>query len=191
MKRLSRPTWSPAGPAGARRRRAGRRAASVLGALLAASPAAPARTDAERGPVLRIEELTFVGSRGSQPQLVLQARHAEMVQGSDVARLRDVEARVTGEGEAGFEMACDRAEYWIDSSDFVAEGRVRGRTGDGRRFETGRLRYDHSRALAVSDVPVSIVDEHGRYSGGGFRYHVGRGHFQLVGGASVVQEPQP
>lgn len=162
----------------------------ALSSALALALAGDARADAAPGPVLRLEELTFVGSRGSRSQLVLEARHAEMEQGSDVARLRGVQAHVMGEGEGGFEMECDRAEYQIDTSDFVAEGRVRGRTGDGRRFETSRLRYDHARSLAVSDVPVTIVDEHGRYSGGGFRYHVGRGHFQLVGGASVIQEPQ-
>jgi LPS export ABC transporter protein LptC len=173
-------------------RRVGRRAAvaalAVVGVGLA--PAGEARAGAGSGPILLIDGLTFVGTRGSRPQLVLQARHAEVEQGSDVARLREVQAHVTGEGEGGFEMACDRAEYRIDTSDFLAEGRVRGQTGDGRRFETSRLRYDHARALAVSEVPVTIVDEHGRYSGGGFRYHVGSGHFQLVGGASVIQEPR-
>ena len=84
-------------------------------------------------------------------------------------------------------MSCDRAQYHLDTNDFVAEGHVRGRTGDGRRFETSRLRYDHANAVAVSDVPVTITDRHGRYRGAGFRYHVGEGRFQLVGDVSVIQ----
>ena len=42
--------------------------------------------------------------------------------------------------------------------------------------------------LAESDAAVTIWDRHGRYSGGGFRYHVGEGRFQLLDGASVTQQ---
>ena len=40
-----------------------------------------------------------------------------------------------------------------------------------------------------TDDPVLIVDEDGRYRGGGFRYFVNESRFRLLGGATVVQDP--
>ena len=134
--------------------------------------------------------MTFLASSGSRTQLRLEAETAEIPSGSEIAYMQGVRGHVAGEPgkEGGLDMSCDRAQYHLDTNDFVAEGTVRGRTGDGRRFATSTLHYDHEQALAVSDAPVTIWDRHGRYRGGGFRYHVGQGRFQLLDGASVTQE---
>lgn len=158
----------------------------LLAALLAGSLSA----DELGAPVVQLTRMTFLASEGERTQLLLEADTAEIPGGSDVAYLKGVRGRVAGKegAEGGLDMSCDRAQYHLDSNDFVAEGSVRGRTGDGRRFQTTRLRYDHARALAVSDAPVTIWDRHGRYRGGGFRYHVGEGRFQLLDGATVTQQ---
>lgn len=153
-------------------------------------PLAVAYAEDVRPPILELTGMTFVASSGSRVELRLEAETAEIPAGSEIAYLKGVHGLVAGErdGEGGLYMTCDRAEYHLDTADFVAEGTVRGKTGDGRRFETARLHYDHEGALAVSDVAVTIWDAHGRYQGGGFRYHVGQGRFQLLDGASVTQE---
>jgi LPS export ABC transporter protein LptC len=161
----------------------------VLGLALP-GPLAVAYADDVRAPVVELTGMTFLATSGSRTQLRLEAETAEIPGGSDIAYLKGVRGHVAGDrdSEGGLDMSCDRAEYHLDTNDFVAEGTVRGKTGDGRRFQTARLRYDHEQALAVSDVAVTIWDRHGRYRGGGFRYHVGQGRFQLLDGASVTQE---
>lgn len=152
-------------------------------------PLGLARADAS-APVVELSQMTFLASEGSRTQLMLEAKSAEIPGGSDIAYLRVVRGHIAGdsENEGGLDMSCDRAEYHMDTNDFVAEGTVRGRTADGRRFQTTRLRYKHEQALAISDATVTIWDSSGRYQGGGFRYHVGQGRFQLLDGALVTQE---
>jgi len=149
-----------------------------------------AYADDTGAPAVELQEMTFLASSGSRTELRLEAATAEIPEGSKIAYLKEVRGHVAGDqdSEGGLDMSCDRAEYHMDTNDFVAEGTVRGRTGDGRRFQTARLHYDHEQALAVSDEAVTIWDRHGRYRGGGFRYHVGQGRFQLLDGASVTQE---
>ncbi len=158
----------------------------LAGALAAASLSA----DELGGPVVQLTRMTFLASEGERTQLLLEAETAEIPGDAEVAYLKGVRGRVAGDegAEGGLDMSCDRAQYHLDTNDFVAEGTVRGRTGDGRRFQTTQLRYDHARALAESDAAVTIWDRHGRYRGGGFRYHVGEGRFQLLDGASVTQQ---
>jgi LPS export ABC transporter protein LptC len=84
-------------------------------------------------------------------------------------------------------MRCERGTIQIESSDFDAEGNVRGITGDGRRFRTQHLRYTHGSGLVSTNSPVEIRDETGTYRGGGFRYYIRENRFQLRGAATVVQ----
>jgi LPS export ABC transporter protein LptC len=152
------------------------------------APMAGTAGDEPVSQTLVVSDMTFVGSRDSRADVVLTARRARFDHARALAHLEDVEVHVSGEGQGGFEMACDRADYFVDTSDFVAEGHVSGRTQEGREFRTAQLRYDHARGLARSDVPVVIDDVHGRFRGGGFRYHVTEGRFQLIGGATVEQQ---
>lgn len=173
-------------------RRTSRRRLASGGALLLAGVLAAGGLSADEphAPVVRLTQMTFLASEGERAQLLLEADDAEIPGDSDVAYLKGVRGRVAGTqgAEGGLDMSCDRAQYHLDTNDFVAEGTVRGRTGDGRRFQTTLLRYNHAEALAVSDAPVTIWDRHGRYRGGGFRYHVGEGRFQLLDGATVTQQ---
>jgi LPS export ABC transporter protein LptC len=156
--------------------------------VVVSAPAAHAASDDSISQTLVVTDMTFVGSRDSRSEVVLTARSARFDQGKSVAHLEDVSARVSSEGKGGFEMSCDRAEYFVDTNDFTAEGHVRGQTQEGRQFRTARLHYDHEKALAHTDVPVVIDDVHGRFRGGGFRYHLAEGRFQLIGGATVEQQ---
>lgn len=160
----------------------------LLSGVLASLTAQASRTSPE-SPVLLLTAMTFVGSEAGRNEIVVEARRARVLRDDAVAYLEQVRARVEGEGEAGFRMTCDRARYDLASQDFVAEGNVDGETGEGRRFSTSRLRYDHARGVALADVPVAIVDASGSYRGGGFRYHVRDGRFELTGGAEAVQTP--
>ncbi len=139
-------------------------------------------------PVLTLDHMTYVSSRGERNETVLDAERAEILPLQDLAHLETVRARLSAEGSGGLDMTCDRGTFEIKTGDFRAEGNVRGRTGDGRRFRTTRLRYDSATGVVATDEPVWIEDETGKYRGGGFRYHVRENRFRLMGGATVVQE---
>jgi LPS export ABC transporter protein LptC len=141
-------------------------------------------------PVLDLTGMTFVASRGSTNEIVLRAGHAQMKSDSDHVQLQDVQTTVSPEGDRpGFDMTCERGELNLDTSDFYAEGDVRGTTDSGRTFTTTWVRYDHAEEVLFTDAPVVITEGGSSFRGGGFRYHVPERRFRLLGGASVVQKP--
>jgi LPS export ABC transporter protein LptC len=141
-------------------------------------------------PPLRIEGMTFVGSRGELREVVLRSRIAIFRPDARTAELEEVSAEVSqGEGGRSFTMTCRRAEFDVDSQDFMAEGQVEGATSDGRRYYAPWVRYDHEAGLLYTDAPVRMVDDTGSFRGDGFRYHVKERRFQLLGNVRVEQTP--
>jgi LPS export ABC transporter protein LptC len=167
----------------------------VLGALalslaalsLAGVPAA--RAAAPSSPVLHITGMTFVGSKGSQREMVVRSRSAELRTDEGVARLEGVEALVSDPNDAQrrFTLRCDRAEFHLDSNDFLAEGDVQGETSDGQRYEAPWVRYDNDAGLLSTDAAVRVEDASGTFRGDGFRYHLKERRFELLGNVRVEQ----
>ena len=93
----------------------------------------------------------------------------------------------TADAKGELQLRCDHGELDLGSGSFVGIGRVKGRTPDGRRFETERMHYDHGAGLVTTDAPVVIRDASGTLRGGGFRYLVREGRLKLLGGATVEQ----
>lgn len=168
------------------------RNAAVRASRLAAAVAlvAPlAARAADESPLLRLEGMTFVGSRGSMREMLVEADRATFHPSEQIAYLENVRSEMTErDGAVGFEMTCDRGELDTGSSNFYATGNVRGRTADGRRFQTSWVRYDDAKGLAYTDAPVTVEEQGGTYRGGGFRYFVREQRFRFVGGASLVRE---
>lgn len=174
--------------------------ALALGAALAHAAAAQgdgeasgdgAGDDADRI-TLHLAGMTYVASAGTANEMVIEADRATILPDAEIAKLRDMRARITPDAASGrsggLDMTCEHGTFELASGDFVAEGDVRGVTGDGRRFRTRRLRYHHDQGLVVADVPVQIRDAAGTYRGGGFQYWVRENRFRLSGGATVVQD---
>jgi LPS export ABC transporter protein LptC len=163
---------------------------SLVGLLLAAMlPGLPSGgAGATESPALRVTGMTFVGSRGSLRELVLRARNATFRPELGIAELEDVSAEVSeGEGGRSFSMTCRRAELNVETNDFLAEGDVKGATGDGRTYSAPWVRYAHDEAVLFTDAPVRMVDDTGVFRGDGFRYHVKEKRFQLLGNVRVEQ----
>jgi LPS export ABC transporter protein LptC len=158
-------------------------AASAL-ALLGAE--APRKLHSE----LHVTGMTFVSSRGSASELVLVAQRAELQPETNLAKLDDVQVTATDPDRArSFDMRCDRGELDVETNDFLAEGDVQGSTGDGQRYQTSWVRYDHKRGLLYTDAPVAMEDSSGSFRGDGFRYDTRKKSFRLLGNVSVVQKP--
>jgi LPS export ABC transporter protein LptC len=158
----------------------------AVGALgLGPRPAA-----AESSSVLEVKGMTFVGSRGSESELVLRARRAVYRPDSKVAELELVRVEVTDDEEGrGFEMTCERAELNVETNDFTAEGHVEGVTGDGQRYSTPWVRYEHEPGVVYTEAQVQLVDGATTLRGEGFRFHIRERRFHLLGNVSVVQTP--
>lgn len=160
-------------------------ALGLFGFALAASGAR------DHSDVLRLDGMTFVGSRGSSTDLVLEAEHAHLRTQDRLAFLEVVKVQANETGVAGsFRMTCDEAELDLETSSFLAKGNVLGRTGDGRRFQTSWARFDHDQGVVWTDAPVTISEGEARFEGGGFRYHLRERRMVLSGGARLVQEPR-
>jgi len=139
---------------------------------------------------LNVTGMTFVSSRGSASELVLVAQRAELRPETNLALLDEVHVSALNPDQArSFDMRCDRGELDVETNDFLAEGDVRGSTGEGQRYQTAWVRYDHSRGLLYTDAPVAMEDDSGSFRGDGFRYDTRRRSFRLLGNVSVVQKP--
>jgi len=139
------------------------------------------------GGTVDLTGVTYVASDGPRAEIVLDAARAQYAPERGVVELEDVDLRIAGPTKsAGLTLTCERGDLDLESGDFVATGEVRGLTGDGRRFETERVVYDHERAVVRTDERVLIRDGSATMTGRGFRYRTEEGRFQLLG-ASVVQ----
>ena len=175
-----------------------RRAFILVATILFASGlGGPSRAEAPKlgwlegdlGQVLHVRGMTFVASEGSSNEILLRAERARFYPDRQVADLEQVEVEVEpGDDRVGFEMRCDRGQLNLSTQDFLAEGNVVGTIEGGRQFEALWVAYDEKEGILYTDEPVLIVDQDGRYRGGGFRYFVNEQRFRLQGGATVVQE---
>jgi hypothetical protein len=162
-----------------------REAASAAIAVVFATPVLAA------SPLLDVDAMTFVASRGPANELVLDAEHARFDTENERVYLDVVHAVVEPGSDAGhFEIRCDEGELDVASNDFEARGNVRGKTEGERQFEAPWVKYDHARGLLFTDAPVLISEDSITYRGGGFQYFVRERRFKLLGGASVVQQPE-
>ena len=140
-------------------------------------------------PLLVLDEMTFIASRGDANELVLNAARARFQPEENRLYLEQVRASVDPGKKAGrFEIECDRGSLDIETNDFEATGNVRGQMASGRTFSAPWVRYDHHAGLLFTNAPVLISEDAITYRGGGFRYYVRERRFRLLGGASVVQE---
>jgi LPS export ABC transporter protein LptC len=139
---------------------------------------------------LRVTGMTFVGSRGSVNELVLHAQRGELRPETNLAVLEDVQVSgLDADSERSFDVRCQRGELDVEKNNFLAEGDVHGTTGEGQRYQTAWVRYDHAKGLLFTDAPVAMEDASGSFRGDGFRYDVRKHSFRLLGNVSVVQKP--
>ena len=146
--------------------------------------------EGDSGRVLHVRGMTFVSSEWSANEILLRAARARFYPESEVADLEEVDVDVApGDGRVGVQMRCDEGRLNLATQAFVAIGNVAGTIEGKRQFEADWVAYDEVEGVLYTDDPVLIVDEDGRYRGGGFRYFVNEERFRLQGGATVVQDP--
>jgi LPS export ABC transporter protein LptC len=136
--------------------------------------------------------MTFVASEGMRNELVLWAEVARIDGNHQTMRMEQVHLTVAaGSDLPAIEIRCEKGRIDLESNDFLLEGQVRGRIGDGQRFEADWVAYREGEQLLYSDAPVQMFDRQGSVFGGGFRYRLDGRHFRLINGAYIVREPAP
>ena len=141
-------------------------------------------------PPMQLSRMTFVSSEAGFTDLTVVADAAQVDMQGNKAQLDRVHALwAASNGQNSLDIVCERGEFDLSTNDFVAIGSVHGVLGDGRRFESPWMRYDHAKGVAYTDAPVSILDAGRTLKGGGFRYRVRDGKLRLTSGASVVDPP--
>jgi len=165
-------------------------AASLGASLLCVAPAAALEGVDDNNSALRMSKMTFLDARDGHTEVVLDAERVYLPPRSDVAQLEGVQVRMAQARSVGdsLVMTCERGDMVLGKSDFRAEGDVRGRTGDGRRFFTSWVRYDSEAQVLTTDAPVRIIDGAHTLAGVGLRYSVRDGRLAITSGATVVQE---
>lgn len=139
---------------------------------------------------MRLSRMTFVSADGSATELTVEADAGLVDSQTNRAQLQQVHAQwAASDGQKSLDVVCERGEVNLATNDFVALGNVRGVLGDGRRFQSPSMHYDHAKGDAYTDTPVEIFDQGRTLRGGGFRYHVRDGKLRLTSGASVVEKP--
>ncbi len=130
---------------------------------------------------LVLTTMTYVGSEGATRDLVLTAERARIAPGGDIAHLEEVELDAAGDdGQSSLVLTCDRAQLDLATSDFHAEGNVRGRTADGHKFRTEQARFQHAKRIIDGDEAVDVIDPSGtRLQGRGFHYDVGERRMRM------------
>lgn len=164
------------------------RTVALLTAVCLAVPSASAA--ALDTSAIELRDITFVSSRAGEREMWLRSRSASLDPRARTAELSDVSAELADSDDAQrFSVRCERAVLELDTRNFRAEGRVRGETGDGQRYATDWVRYDHEAGVLFSDAPVQVSDARGSLRGDGFRYHVRERRFELIGNVRVEQGP--
>lgn len=162
----------------------------VIAGVASADVPDPGWLDGDPGQRLDVRGMTFVASEGGANEILLRAERADFYPEREVADLDVVDVEVTpGDDRVGFRMRCDEGQLNLATQAFIAEGHVVGTIEGNRQFEALWVAYDEAKGVLYTDDPVLIVDEDGRYRGGGFRYFVNESRFRLQGGATVVQGP--
>ena len=157
----------------------------LIGACALAS--APAGAEPKSDPGLALTGLTFVSSRAAANELVLRAERVLYRPSEAIADLEEVHVTFADEdGAMSFEMSCDRGELDLESSDFVAQGHLEGRTADGVKLSTSEARYDGRKRVVVGRAPVRIARPNGSITGDGFEYDVARRRLRVLGTAHMV-----
>jgi LPS export ABC transporter protein LptC len=168
--------------------------AALFALLCGAGLSGAAHAAGDAGPAdLSVVGMTYVASEGARNEVIVEAEKAGIGRGEQVAQLEGIHARVgsfasPGAPDGGLELRCERGSFDLEAGDLTAEGKVRGTTADGRRFETERLIYRRATGRVTTEAPVVIRDGFGTLRGAGFEYWVRENRFRLIGGASVVQE---
>lgn len=137
-----------------------------------------------------LEQVVLEGYRQGSREVEVRAASAAIDPVARVARLHDVKISFADARRGAIVVRAEAARYDMQSDDFVLEGRVEGRTGEGERFEARDVRYDAKREKLRSEQPVRMYRENLTLTGEGMEIDVATRRVKIEGKVRTVVTPQ-
>ncbi len=142
--------------------------AGLSGAL---QPPAPARLSGV------VFESYSLGSR----EVEVRAARAEVDSVKRVVRLERVRIDFQDPTHGRVQVWANRADFLLDSDDFVLREQVEGSTAEGERFSTAQVRYEQAAQRLWTDQPVRLYRDNLVVEGEGMEIDLSTRRIRLTG----------
>ena len=87
-------------------------------------------------------------------------------------------------------IKAERAEFHLDSDDFVLHDRVEGSTAEGERFTTAHVRYEQAAQRLWTDQPVRLYRDNLLVEGAGMEIDLETRKIRLTGSVQARVVPE-
>ena len=166
------------------RRFASRIALSASLLALACGPAqdlAGLSASLEPPPPARLRGVVFEGYSAGAREVEVRAARAEVDYEGRVVRLQRVRIDFQDPQHGRIQVQAKRAEFLMDSDDFVLREQVEGSTDAGERFSTAEVRYEQGAQRLWTDQAVRLHREGLVVEGEGMEIDLSTRRIRLVG----------
>ncbi len=159
----------------------------VLGAGLLALACGPAQDLAglsaslEQPAPARLRGVVFEGYSAGAREVEVRAARAEVDYVGRVVRLQRVRIDFQDPQHGRIQVQAKRAEFLLDSDDFVLREQVVGTTDRGERFSTAQVRYEQAAQRLWTDQPVRLHREGLVVEGEGMEIDLSTRRIRLMG----------
>ncbi len=156
---------------------------SLLLSLAACKPLdlADGPLDAAAAPPAELIDVKFEAYSAGERDVLVRAERAEVQPQERVAYLYGVRIDFADEGRGPIHIEAARAEFELDSDDFVLSGGVEGRARGSERFTTEEVRYEREHNRLWSIHPVRVTDDHLVLHGAGMELDLAERRIRLTG----------
>ncbi len=100
--------------------------------------------------------VVFEGYSAGSREVEVRAARADVDPDQRVVQLQKVQIRFQDPKRGEVRVNADRAEFSLDSDDFVLRDHVEGSTAKGERFTTAEVRYHQAEERLWTDRPVRL-----------------------------------
>ncbi len=135
-----------------------------------------------------LDRVVFEGYRAGERAVEVLSDRATLDSTGRAATLEGVRIAFKDERRRVVEVWADRGRLDLAGEDFVLEGDVRGTTGEGERFTTAEVRYDHASKRLWTDRPVRIYRSNLMLEGEGMELDLESRRLRILGGVRTPLE---
>ena len=126
--------------------------------------------------------------RQSTPAIAIRAARAEVDSVKRVVRLERVRINFQDPRHGRVEVRANRAEFLLDSDDFILRDQVEGSTAEGERFSTAQVRYEQTAQRLWTHHPVRLYRDGLVVQGEGMEIDLATRRIRLMGQVEARME---
>jgi LPS export ABC transporter protein LptC len=132
-------------------------------------------------PPARLRGVVFEGYSAGAREVEVRAARAEVDYVGRVVRLQRVRIDFQDPQHGRIQVRAKRAEFLMDSDDFVLREQVEGSTDQGERFKTAQVHYEQAAQRLWTDQPVRLHREGLVVEGEGMEIDLSTRRIRLIG----------